>query len=63
MASESLLPDEPVLHAVFTSLSIDDIPELDLQVKGKLDAEDGALGPFITRETEVRTSLPDSLDS
>ncbi|KAJ4204103.1 hypothetical protein NW767_004960 [Fusarium falciforme] len=53
MASESILPDEPVLHAVFTSLSIDDIPELDLQVKGELGAKEGGLLPLITERTEA----------
>lgn len=56
MASESLLPDEPVLHAVFTSLSIDDIPELDLQVKGELGAKEGGLLPLLTGGSEVRCS-------
>ncbi|RSL81288.1 hypothetical protein CEP51_005962 [Fusarium floridanum] len=53
MASESLLPDEPVLHAVFTSLSIDDIPELDLQVKGELGVNDGGLLPLLTGGSET----------
>ncbi|KAF4450504.1 set 5, partial [Fusarium albosuccineum] len=55
----SPLPDEPVLHPIFASLAIDDIPELDLQVFEELTTSDNVPLPLNTGEPETPEEEPE----
>jgi len=48
-------PDEPTLSPTLASLSIEDIPILDLQVKLELDQGSDGTKPCDDKETEVQT--------
>ncbi|KAL9575698.1 hypothetical protein ACKAV7_000496 [Fusarium commune] len=51
-------PDEPVLSPTLASLSIEDIPTLDLQVKLELDQGSDGTKPCDDKETEITEAQP-----
>ncbi|KAF4444965.1 hypothetical protein F53441_11019 [Fusarium austroafricanum] len=60
--SQAKPPDEPILIPTIASLSIEEIPTLDLQLKLELDQSTERLNPGVHKETEItETQLKENI--